>query len=120
MQFLIVDDSSIDRHLLTSLLKELGHNTEEYPQADGLLEKIENQQYDAIFLDIVMPNMDGYKFLRALRANPKTANQYVIFCSSKKTNIEINYGLKKAGANDYLVKPVTKDSLNNVLANIPK
>lgn len=118
MNFLIIDDSAVDRHLLTSLLKDLGHQTEERDNTKGLLEQIANNNYDAIFLDIVMPQMDGYKFLRSLRANQATAKQHVIFCSSKKTTIEINYGLNKAGANNYLVKPVNKDSLIKVIEDI--
>lgn len=118
MNFLIVDDSAVDRHLLTSLLKDLGHKTEEQNNTDGLLEQITNNNYDAVFLDIVMPKMDGYKFLRSLRANQATAKQHVILCSSKKTTIEINYGLNKAGANSYLVKPVNKDSLSKIIENI--
>jgi two-component system chemotaxis response regulator CheY len=66
-----------------------------------------------------MPTQDGYKFLRELRANPTTAGQHVIFCSSKKTSLEIDYGLKRAGANQYLVKPVTRDSLVQALQTVP-
>jgi two-component system chemotaxis response regulator CheY len=65
-----------------------------------------------------MPEQDGYKFLRELRSNPATAKQHVIICSSKKTPVEINYGLKRAGANDYLTKPLTQESLEASLAKI--
>ncbi|ACK70387.1 response regulator receiver protein [Gloeothece citriformis PCC 7424] len=118
MKFLIVDDSNLDRHLLSSLLQELGHETEVHSDTDGLLDKLSQGNYKALFLDIVMPNQDGYKFLRTLRANPSTANQIVVFCSSKKTVLEINYGIKKAGADEYLVKPVSKESLTEVLQKI--
>jgi CheY-like chemotaxis protein len=82
------------------------------------LDKVEGGHYDLVFLDVVMPEQDGYKFLRTLRLNPKTANQYVVFCSSKKTPLEINYGVKRAGANDYLTKPVTRDSVADVLTRV--
>jgi CheY-like chemotaxis protein len=42
----------------------------------------------------------------------------VVFCSSKKTPLEINYGVKRAGANDYLTKPVTRDSVGQVLDRV--
>ena len=118
MRFLVVDDSSVDRHLLTSVLTELGHEADVCANSQGVLDKIASEDYAAVFLDIVMPEQDGYKFLRSLRANPTTAKQHVIFCSNKKTPIEINYGLKRAGADDYVVKPVNRDSVEKALEKI--
>lgn len=118
MRFLIIDDSSVDRHALASLLESLGHEIDQCASSTDALEKVEQGHYDLVFLDVVMPEQDGYKFLRTLRLNPKTASQYVVFCSSKKTPLEINYGLKRAGANDYLTKPVTRDSIGQVLDRV--
>jgi len=119
MQFLIVDDSVLDRHLLTSLLERLGHQVDACPTTTGVLEQISTRSYAAVFLDIVMPEQDGYKFLRELRSNHKTAKQHVIFYSSKKTPLEVSYGIKRAGADDYLVKPVTQESVAQVLQKVP-
>jgi CheY-like chemotaxis protein len=118
MRFLIIDDSSVDRYALASLLESLGHGVDQCASPTDALEQVEQGQYDLVFLDVVMPEQDGYKFLRTLRLNPKTSSQYVVFCSSKKTPLEINYGLKRAGANDYLTKPVTRDSVGQVLNRI--
>jgi CheY-like chemotaxis protein len=119
MRFLIIDDSSVDRHALASLLTALGHIADQCDSPALALNPIETGAYDLVFLDVVMPEQDGYKFLRSLRLNPKTAQQYVVFCSSKKTPIEMDYGVKRAGANDYLPKPVTRESVEQVLARIP-
>lgn len=118
MRFLVVDDSAMDRHLLTSLLEGLGHQVDTCPNTEGALDRISTGSYATVFLDIVMPEQDGYKFLRALRSNQKTAKQHVIFCSSKKTTLEVDYGIKRAGANDYLVKPVTRESVTQVLQKV--
>jgi len=118
MQFLVVDDSAVDRHLLTNLLEELGHQADVFTSTQGLIDKIAAGNYASIFLDVVMPEQDGYKFLRTLRSNPATAKQHVILYSSKKTALEINYGLKRAGANEYLVKPANKETLTEVLNKI--
>lgn len=119
MRFLVVDDSAVDRRLLTSVLQELGHQADECPNTEGALNKIATGNYTSVFLDIVMPEQDGYKFLRELRANSVTAKQHVIICSSKKTPLEVDYGLKRAGANEYLVKPVTRESMAEVLQKVP-
>jgi CheY-like chemotaxis protein len=118
MRFLIIDDSSVDRHALVFLLEALGHKADECASPVDALSKVETGGYDLVFLDVVMPEQDGYKFLRSLRLNPKTSNQYVVFCSSKKTSLEINYGIKRAGANDYLPKPATRESVSQVLERV--
>ncbi|OKH18691.1 response regulator [Hydrococcus rivularis NIES-593] len=119
MRLLVVDDSAVDRRLLVSLLQELGHQVDESADTAGILNKIAQEKYATVFLDIVMPEQDGYKFLRELRSNPTTAKQHVIFCSSKKTPIEVNYGIKRAGADAYLTKPVTRESVSAVLEEVP-
>jgi len=115
MRFLIVDDSAVDRHFLKSLLEEMGHQVESYESTTGVFDKIATGNYSAVFLDIVMPDKDGYKFLRELRSNQITAEQRVIFYSSKKKSVEVNYGIKRAGANDYLPKPTTRERLEKTL-----
>jgi two-component system chemotaxis response regulator CheY len=118
MRFLIIDDSAVDRHFLKSLLEDLGHQVESSESTIGVMNRIATSNYAAVFLDIVMPQQDGYKFLRELRSNQDTANQRVIFYSSKKTVVEVNYGLRRGGANDYLPKPTTREQLEQALQKI--
>ncbi len=118
MKLLVVDDSAVDRHLIVSMLEKIGHQVDTCQDTDDLLKKVEQENYAAVILDIVMPQRDGFKCLRRLRLNPSTSKQYVIFCSSKKTPLEINYGIKKAGANDYITKPVTQESLEKALEKV--
>lgn len=118
--FLIIDDSATQRHLLGSFLQDLGHIVDLCESTVGALDKIVNNNYTAIFLDIVLPEQDGYKFLRELRSQARTADQYVILCSTKSTKLEIDYGIKRAKANDYLTKPVSRESLSEVLGKLPQ
>lgn len=118
MRFLIVDDSAVDRRFLMSLLQALGHQVEAHENTTGIIEKLSTGDYASVFLDIVMPHKDGYKFLRELRSNQHTAKQHVIFYSSKKTTAEIAYGLRRAGANDYLAKPLTRERLEQALQKL--
>ena len=119
-RFLIIDDSATQRHLLSSFLQDLGHMVDFCESTIGALEKIVNNHYTAIFLDIVLPEQDGYKFLREVRSHQQIADQYVILCSTKSTKLEIDYGLKRAKANDYLPKPVSRESLSEVLKKLPQ
>lgn len=119
-RFLVIDDSATQRHLLASLLQDLGHTVDLCESTVGALDKIINNHYTAVFLDIVLPEQDGYRFLREMRSHRQTSDQYVILYSTKTTKLEIEYGLKRAKANDYLPKPVSRESLSNVLRKLPQ
>ncbi|WOD39649.1 response regulator [Nodosilinea sp. E11] len=118
MQILVVDDSAVDRQFLSTLLEDMGHRVEASDSTEGVVEKLSTGEYSCLFLDIVMPEQDGYKFLREIRTNQVTAQQNVVFCSSKKTPVEVKYGLKRAGANDYITKPVSRERLAEVLQKL--
>jgi CheY-like chemotaxis protein len=118
MHFLVVDDSPVDRYALVSLLFFIGHTADQCEDPRVALQQIESNTYDSIFVDVVMPDLDGYKLLRALRLNPRTLEQYVVIFSSKKTPLEVDYGTRRAGANDYLTKPVTRENLNQILERV--
>jgi CheY-like chemotaxis protein len=119
LNILVVDDSALDRHSLVSLLNNFGHQVDQCAESTFVLEVLTANKYDVVFLDVVMPEIDGYMLLRTLRLNPLTSDQYVVFCSVKKTPLEISYGIDRAGANDYLPKPATRDSLEKVLQRCP-
>lgn len=119
-RFLIIDDSATQRHLLTSFLQDFGHTVDVCESTTGALEKIINNHYAAILLDIVLPDQDGYKFLRELRSHQQVGDQYVILCSTKNTKLEIDYGMRRAKANDYLTKPVSRESLSEALLKLPQ
>jgi CheY-like chemotaxis protein len=111
---LVIDDSAVDRYHLVSLLKSLGHEVDQCAEPNAVMELIAIKPYEIIFLDVVMPDFDGYRLLRNIRFNPMLSNQYVVICSVKKTPLEINYGLERAGANDYLPKPATREGLEDI------
>jgi PleD family two-component response regulator len=115
MNVLVIDDSAVDRYHLVSLLKSLGHDVDQCAEPGAVMELIAAKPYKMVFLDVVMPDFDGYRLLRSIRLAPMISDQYVVICSVKKTPLEINYGLERAGANDYLPKPATREGLEDVL-----
>jgi CheY-like chemotaxis protein len=118
LNILVVDDSAVDRYSLVSLLNNFGHQVDQCAESAFVLEVLTANKYDMVFLDVVMPEVDGYKLLRTLRLNPATSDQYVVLCSVKKTPLEINYGIERAGADDYLPKPATRERLEQVLQKV--
>ena len=87
--------------------------------AEGLRLACE-QQPDLIISDIVMPEMDGYQVLSALRQEPLTTHIPFVFITAKAEKTDITYG-REAGAADYLVKPFsTTELLSTIKACLHK
>ena len=74
----------------------------------------ETRHFDLILLDVMMPNMDGWDTLKAIRKNPKTQYIPVIMITAVSEDQKVVSGLK-IGADDYIVKPFI---LPNLLARI--
>jgi twitching motility two-component system response regulator PilG len=66
---------------------------------------IANRSYDIIFLDVVLPGMDGYKICREIKRNKRTKNTPVIMLTGKSSPFDMVKG-KLAGCDTYLTKPV--------------
>ena len=111
-KILIIDDNA---KLMLDALPMYGYEAQ--AAKDGLegLKLLDNSQdYDLILLDVVMPNLDGWETLKAIRQNEKTAHIPIIMLTSVSDANKQVTGLKY-GADDYIVKPFI---LPNLLARI--
>lgn len=106
---LLVDDNADMRDYVQRLLS--GHYTVE-TAADGraALEAVRARRPDLVLSDVMMPGLDGFGLLRALRESPVTADIPVILLSARAGEEATVEGLG-AGANDYLVKPFSAREL---------
>jgi two-component system, chemotaxis family, chemotaxis protein CheY len=105
---LIVDDSSIIRKVARRILESLEFRIIEAENGEQAFEACQRELPDAILLDWNMPKMDGYDFLRALRALPGGDRPKVVFCTTENDVAHIARALQ-AGANEYIMKPFDKD-----------
>jgi CheY-like chemotaxis protein len=116
---LVVDDRSIDREFLATLLGYAGYRVLE--ASDGLeaIEMVWTQGADLIITDILMPTMDGFEFVRRLRAHVATAETPVIFYSATYHQREARALAQEAGVAHVLLKPaeveVILDTVSMVL-----
>lgn len=101
---LVVDDQAANLEILTTMLKECGHQVR--PVNDGRLaiEAARRQPPDLILLDINMPSMDGYQVCAVLKADPRLAKIPVIFVSAN-TDIFDKVTAFSFGGVDYVTKP---------------
>ena len=112
---LVVDDDVRNIFALTSLLEQHGVcvvNAENGAEAISLLD--EDTDIDAVLMDIMMPEMDGYETMRRIRLNPKHRVLPILALTAKAMKGDREKCLD-AGASDYIAKPVNTEELLSLL-----
>ena len=110
IKVMIIDDSKTIRRTAETLLKKAG--CEVITATDGFeaLSKITDQNPDVIFIDIMMPRLDGYQTCALIKNNHIYKNTPVILLTSKDGLFDRARG-RVVGSDQYLTKPFTKDEL---------
>jgi PAS domain S-box-containing protein len=106
---LVVDDNADMRQYVARLLADR-YEVETAGNGEEALARVRSHAPDLVLSDVMMPAMDGFALLRALRTNPDTRGLPVILLSARAGEEASVEGLA-AGANDYLVKPFTAREL---------
>ena len=110
MNVLVVDDNPRNIQIVGNILVEQNYNIAYSTDGKRALELANNNDFDLILLDIMMPEMDGFEVCKHLRANEATIDVPVIFLTAKTDEDSIVKGFK-AGANDYVTKPFNSAEL---------
>lgn len=101
---LVVDDERLNRSILRAALGREGHQVVEAADGREALERLADGGVDVVLLDIVMPVMDGYETLAAIKADPNLAHVPVIIISGVD-QVDSVVRCIGMGATDYLTKP---------------
>ncbi|HLA97038.1 MAG TPA: HD domain-containing phosphohydrolase [Anaerolineales bacterium] len=107
---LIVEDNDVLRQGLQALLEAEGYSVSTAVHGSDALEIMGSIHPDLILSDIAMPEMDGFAFFDTVRTKPDWISIPFIFLTARREREDIFTG-KKLGAEDYLVKPVTRHEL---------
>lgn len=103
-KILVVDDSPFMIRLVTYILETAGYETVSAENGKVALEMIAEERPGLVFLDTMMPEMDGLETLRAIRADPRAKDLPVLMLTAK-VQVEDHEIAKAAGADGYLTKP---------------
>jgi DNA-binding response OmpR family regulator len=103
-RILVVEDHPLIAELVETRLRIEGMSPVTCPNGIEALEVLGKEPLDAVILDVMMPQVDGFEVLRRIRANPTTATLPVIMLTAKSTPADIEKGLA-LGANYYITKP---------------
>ncbi len=111
---LIAEDNDILRQGLQVLLQAEGYVVFTAVHGVDALEQMQSITPDLILSDISMPEMDGYTFFEQVRSRPEWVSIPFIFLTARRGREDIFAG-KKLGAEDYLVKPITRNELTTTI-----
>lgn len=109
-RILVVDDNAMNRDLLTRYLQHAGHSVNGAEHGLDALEQLRQTEFDLVLLDIMMPKMDGYQVLEAMRADQQLCFTPVVVLSAVGNTASIVRCLE-LGAIDYITKPFELDLL---------
>jgi two-component system chemotaxis response regulator CheY len=111
IRILIVDDSSLVRLYYRNILERAGFEVEQAINGIEAIERVQAQAFNLVVVDVNMPKMDGYSFLRALRRSaPSVATLPALVITTESSQHDLD-DARSAGANFYLVKPVSEADL---------
>lgn len=109
-KILIIEDQAPMRRNVALMLELEGYKTCVAENGRIGVEVARREQPDLILCDVMMPELDGYGVVQALREDPDLADTPFIFLSAKSDKTDVRVGMN-FGADDYLSKPVVRDDL---------
>lgn len=115
VKILVIDDSSFQRGMIRRALQELGHEVLEAENGINALETITANKPDFIFLDLIMPKMDGFETLEKLQ---ERGNKIPVVVLTSDVQTLVHQKCLSLGALRVLVKPPKKSELEKVLSEL--
>lgn len=114
-KILVIEDNAVTLNIFLDGLQAEGFDTIGAQNGVTGIEQAQEHSPDLIICDIMMPDMDGYAVLAALRQEPITAIIPFIFLTGSNTPEDVRKGME-LGADDYLIKPCTVEQLLRAIA----
>lgn len=116
LKVMVIDDSNTIRRSAEIFLNQAGCQVLLAEDGFDALAKITDHHPDVIFVDIMMPRLDGYQTCALIKRNPRLSSTPVIMLSSRDGLFDRARG-RMVGSDEYLTKPFTKDSLLKAVAS---
>lgn len=120
LSLLVADDNSTNRLIIKKFLEQFGYEADIVNDGKEVLKAIALKSYDAILLDIHMPELDGYEVTKTIRSISRESERPWIVALTASASAEDKNKCFKVGMNDFVSKPVTKESLLSAILRIKK
>ena len=116
-RILVVEDNKLNRHATVRLLEQAGYTAHGVEDGFQALDRLAEETYDAVLMDVQMPGMDGVETTRRIRtgASANTDKGIPIIAFTAHTQPEDRQHFLAAGMDDFLAKPVEQEDLNRTI-----
>lgn len=111
VKILVVDDEKDVRTLVRSVLEKGGYEISEAESGSKAVESLRNGSFDLVLLDVMMPEVDGWKVAKMIKEDPRLKDTVVCMLTVKSSTLDALMSLDYAKADWHLNKPITKERL---------
>jgi CheY-like chemotaxis protein/nitrogen-specific signal transduction histidine kinase len=116
LRILCAEDNPYGRVILKTILGELGHRAEFVGSGEAAVEAAARGGYDAVLMDVALPDIDGVEATRRIRALAGSAGRTPVIGVSGRSSTEEEARALAAGVNGYITKPISPSKLNTYLS----
>ena len=115
-RILIVDDDEMVLIALNELLRPEGYEVHTVSRGAEALKKLDQNGYDLLMLDVIMPEMDGFELCKKIREKENYRETPIVFLTAKSQEEDRVQGID-AGANLFLSKPISPEKLLGIISD---
>lgn len=115
LSILLAEDNLINQKVAQSIFKNIGYEIDIVKNGAEAVEQVKEKKYDVLFMDLLMPEMDGFQATEIIRA---AKHKLPIVAMSADESDESRKAAFEAGMNDYLVKPTRVESIKHLLIKL--
>jgi signal transduction histidine kinase/DNA-binding response OmpR family regulator/HPt (histidine-containing phosphotransfer) domain-containing protein len=120
LRILVVEDNAVNQQLVLLMLQKVGYRADVAANGVEALEALERQPYDAVLMDVEMPEMDGLEATRQIHQRwPRQRRPHIIAVTANAMQGERELCIQ-AGMDDYITKPIHIDALAGALTHAPR
>lgn len=117
LRILLAEDNLVNQRVALGFLSKYGYRADVAANGQEVLEALERQTYDVIFMDINMPEMDGLTATKSIRQRDDLTQPYIIAMTANALYEDRQRSLD-AGMNDYISKPIRMNELTTALQRV--
>lgn len=115
LSILLAEDHMINQRLAVRLLEKMGYKVDVAANGKEVLEALKNRNYDLVFMDVQMPEIDGLEATRQIRSDPSIEPKPLVIAMTAAALSEDREKCIDAGMNDYISKPVNIEEMQQTI-----